>query len=261
MSVDWLITEDVGEVRWLTLNRPERRNAVPMDGWSDLTTAFTEFEKSSSRILVVTGAGGDFCAGADLDMSRIDEIQSVVDRHRRMKQVGEAAMVLHRLTKPTIAAVDGVAVGAGMNLALGCDVVIATERARFSEIFVRRGLSVDFGGSWLLPRVVGMQRAKELALSGRIVGAEEAAAIGLVVDVVADVHLRDRVDAVAAEFLSGAPKAQMFIKQTLNASFESSLSDALSWEGQSQAILLGTEDASEGVMSFLEKRDPKWSGR
>lgn len=261
LSVDWLITEDFDEVRWLTLNRPERRNAIPMDGWADLRSAFVAFEESSCRVLVVSGAGDDFCAGADLDASRIDEIQSVVDRHKRMKAVGEAAMALHRLTKPVIAAVDGVAVGAGLNLALGCDVAIATERSRFSEIFVRRGLTVDFGGSWLLPRVVGLQRAKDLALSGRIVGAEEAAAMGLVMEVVAGDQLRSRVDEVAAEFVAGAPKAQMFIKQTLNASYQSSLADALGWEGQSQAILLGTEDAAEGVMSFLEKRDPNWTGR
>jgi 2-(1,2-epoxy-1,2-dihydrophenyl)acetyl-CoA isomerase len=191
----------------------------------------------------------------------MDTIQTVTDRHRRMKIVGEAAMTLHRLSKPTIAAVDGVAVGAGMNLALGCDVVVATSRARFSEIFVRRGLTVDFGGSWLLPRIVGMQRAKELALSGRIVDAEEALRMGLVTVVVEPDQLRSAATEMAESFLAGAPKAQMFAKQALNASFEMSLADALSWEGQSQSILLGTEDAAEGILSFIEKRDPDWKGR
>ncbi len=123
---------------------------------------------------------------------------------QRMKEVGAAAMALHRLTKPAIAAVDGVAVGAGMNLALGCDVVIATERARFSEIFVKRGLTVDFGGSWLLPRIVGMQRAKDLALSGRIVEAEEAFRIGLVTEVVPVEALGQRVAEIADGFLVGS---------------------------------------------------------
>lgn len=259
--MDWLITEDIDEIRWLILNRPERKNAVPMDGWADLTSAFRDFEASSSRILVVAGSGTDFCAGADLDPSRIDTIQTVADRHRRMKIVGEAAMTLHRLAKPTIAAVDGVAVGAGMNLALGCDVVVATSRARFSEIFVRRGLTLDFGGSWLLPRIVGIQRAKELALSGRIVDAEEALRIGLATVVVQADDLRAAATAMAQSLLAGAPKAQMFAKQALNASFGMSLADALSWEGQSQAILLGTEDAAEGILSFVEKRDPDWKGR
>ncbi len=248
-------------MRWLTIDRPDRKNAIPFDGWSDLGAEFEAFEGSAQRVLVVTGAGGEFCAGADLDPSRIDRMQSVEDRHTRMKVVGNTAFALHRLTKPTIAAVDGVAVGAGLNLALGCDVVVATDRARFSEIFVKRGLTVDFGGSWLLPRIVGLQRAKEIALSGRMVGAEEALRIGLVTEVVEVDVLEDRVTEIATGFLAGAPVAQMFAKQTLNASFQVSLSDALAWEGEAQSILLGTEDAAEGLLAFLEKRDPTWKGR
>lgn len=232
-----------------------------MDGWSELRSEFESFEKSDDRVLIITGAGADFCAGADLDPSRIDEIQTVPDRHRRMKVVGDAALSLHRLTKPTIAAVDGVAVGAGMNLALGCDVVIASTRARFSEIFVKRGLTVDFGGTWLLPRIVGLQRAKELALSGRIVSGEEALSIGLVTELVDSDQLLERAHQLADMMAEGSPKAQMFIKQTLNASFGSSMADALNWEGSAQSILLGTEDAAEGVLSFIEKRDPEWKGR
>jgi 2-(1,2-epoxy-1,2-dihydrophenyl)acetyl-CoA isomerase len=140
-------------------------------------------------------------------------------------------------------------------------VVVATERARFSEIFVRRGLTVDFGGSWLLPRVVGLQRAKELALSGRIVDADEAARIGLVTEVVAVDRLERRVTEMAESFLAGAPLAQMFAKQTMNAAFQISLADALSWEGEAQSVALGTEDAAEGLLAFLEKRDPIWKGK
>lgn len=259
--VTWLVTDDRGSVRWLTIHRPERKNAIPFEGWGELREAFEDFEKSGQRVLVVTGAGGEFCAGADLDPSRLDRMQTVADRHLRMKVVGAAAMALHRLTKPTIAAVDGVAVGAGMNLALGCDVVVATERARFAEIFVRRGLTVDFGGSWLLPRVVGLQRAKELALSGRIVEAAEAARIGLVAEVVPVEELERRATELAESFLQGAPLAQMFAKQTLDAAFQMSLADALSWEGDAQSVALGTEDAAEGLLAFLEKRDPVWKGR
>jgi 2-(1,2-epoxy-1,2-dihydrophenyl)acetyl-CoA isomerase len=259
--MSWLLSEDRGPVRWITIDRPERKNAVPFDGWGELRGAFEDFEQSDRRVLVVTGSGGEFCAGADLDPARLDRIQTAADRHARMKEVGSAAMALHRLTKPTIAAVDGVAVGAGMNLALGCDVVVATERARFSEIFVKRGLTVDFGGSWLLPRIVGLQRAKELALSGRIVEAEEAARMGVVTEVVPLEALEDRVTELAESFLKGAPLAQMFAKQTIDASFQTSLADALSWEGEAQSVTLGTEDAAEGLLAFLEKRDPEWKGR
>lgn len=259
--MSWLKVDSTDAIRWVTIDRPDRKNAIPADGWSELTEVFEEFEQSDNRVLVVTGAGGDFCAGADLDPKRFTDAGSVTDGHRRMKVVGRAATALHRTTKPTIAAVDGVAVGAGMNLALGCDVVIATDRARFSEIFVRRGLSLDFGGSWLLPRIVGLQRAKELALSGRIVEAEEAVRLGIAIETVPPDGLNTRATEVATSFLAGAPIGQMFAKQGLNASFESSFADALAWEGQSQAIAFRTEDVVEGVTAFNEKREPEWRGR
>lgn len=259
-SVTWLKVESVDSVRWLTIDRPERKNAIPADGWATLGDAFVEFEKGEDRVLVVTGAGGEFCSGADLDPERTERQASVTENHLRMKVVGRAATALHRCTKPTIAAVDGVAVGAGMNLALGCDVVIASNRARFSEIFVRRGLTVDFGGTWLLPRVVGLQRAKELALSGRIIDAAEAEAIGIAIQVVTPESLLERAGEIAHSFLAGAPLGQMFAKQGIDASFESSFSDSLGWESQSQSIALASEDAREGVSAFLERRDPKWKG-
>jgi enoyl-CoA hydratase/carnithine racemase len=187
-------------------------------------------------------------------------IPGVVDGKRRMKITGDAALALHRLTKPTIAVVDGVAVGAGMNLALGCDVVIASTRARFAEIFVRRGLTLDFGGSWLLPRVVGLQRAKDLALSGRIVDAHEALSLGLCLDVVAPDVLEARVDEQVERFLAGAPVAQMFAKQAIDHAWDVSFPDALEWEGQSQAICFTTSDFVEGVAAFQQKRPPDFQG-
>ena len=257
----WLKIEDRGPVRWLTLDRPERKNAIPADGWGDLAAVFAEFESSDQRVLVVTGAEGDFCAGADLDPSRAADLSGVAAHQRRMKTVHSAALTLHRLTKPSIAAVDGVAVGAGMNLALGCDVVVATTRARFAEIFVRRGLSLDFGGSWLLPRIVGLQRARELALSGRIVEAEEALDLGLVLEVVEPDELESAVARIVDGFLAGAPVAQMFAKQAIDRSWDVSFEEALGWEGQSQSICLSTEDFTEGVLAFLQKRPPQWKGR
>lgn len=257
----WLKTDSSDRVRWLTIDRPELKNAIPPDGWQTLAGAFDDFERSDDRVLVVAGAGEDFCAGAELSPDRFAGESSIAESHRRMKVVARAATALHRCSKPTIAAVDGVAVGAGMNLALGCDVVIATERARFSEIFVRRGLSLDFGGTWLLPRIVGLQRAKELALSGRIVEADEAVRLGIAVEAVPAEKLTERAGEMARSFLQGAPLAQMFAKQGLAASFESSWAESLSWEGQSQSIALGTEDLEEGVAAFLEKRPPEWKGR
>ena len=206
VPADWLETEDRGAVRWLTIDRPTRRNAIPMDGWPELQHAILDFDGSASRVLVITGAGGAFCSGADLDPTRLESDLGVAPHHRRMKPVGAAAMALYRCAKPTIAAVDGIAAGAGLNLALGCDVAIASTRGRFSEIFVRRGLTVDFGGTWLLPRAVGPQRAKELALSGRIVEAAEALAIGLVLEMVEVEPPGESGDRIGRELPEPAPR-------------------------------------------------------
>lgn len=253
-------TVDHGPVRWLTLNHPEHLNAIPVPGWEELASAFTDFDLSAQRALVVTGAGGEFCSGAELGTEN-SGVQSVDVQVARMKQVGAAALALHRLTKPTIAAVDGVAAGAGMNLALGCDIVIASDRARFSEIFVRRGLTVDFGGTWLLPRLVGLQRAKELVLSGRIIDALEAKQIGLVLDVVDAGSLRETAQRLAESLAAGAPIPQMFAKRNLDRSFELSFEEALEQEHHGQVICFATEDLVEGVASFVEKRAPEFKGR
>jgi 2-(1,2-epoxy-1,2-dihydrophenyl)acetyl-CoA isomerase len=258
--MSWLTIEDREQVRILTMDRPDRKNAIPADGFADLAREFERFETSNQCALIVTGANGEFSAGADLDPD-LPLDTGVAQRQRRMKTVGGAALKLHRLTKPTIAAVDGVAVGAAMNLALGCDVVLASSRARFSEIFVRRGLTLDFGGSWLLPRVVGIQRAKELALSGRIVEAHEARDLGLCLELTTPEDLIPRALELAASFIAQAPVAQMFAKQALNHAWDMSFAEALDLEGQNQAICFSTDDVSEGIHAFLEKRPPEFLGR
>lgn len=254
----YVVSEDRGPVRWMTLTAPDRKNAVPTAGWAEIADAASDFEASTARVLVITGTGEDFCAGADLG----DEPStSSADNAARMRRSTRAAMALHRLSKPTVAAVDGVAVGAGMNLAIGCDVVVASTRARFSEIFVKRGLTVDFGGSWLLPRLVGMARAKELALTGRMVDADEALAIGLVGRVVDPGELVAVATEIAGELAAGAPLAQRMIKLGLDRSWTMTFEQAIALEEQTQALLLGSEDRVEGVQAFFEKRPPKFRGR
>lgn len=250
---------DEGPVRRLTIDNPGRRNAVPFEQWGRLADLIEEFASSEARVLVIEGAGEDFCSGADVGGSFAPG--SVTAGYDVMAHVGHAAEALYALTKPTVAAVDGVAVGAGMNLALGCDVVIATDRARFSEIFVRRGLTMDFGGTWLLPRRVGMGRAMELALTGRVFGAEEAERIGIVSRVVAPERLQAEVADLALELAAGAPLAQRFIKAGLGRAFEMSFGEALAYERGAQALLLSSEDVVEGVTAFVEKRDPEFKGR
>jgi 2-(1,2-epoxy-1,2-dihydrophenyl)acetyl-CoA isomerase len=148
-----------------------------------------------------------------------------------------------------------------MNLAIGCDIVIASETARFAEIFVKRGLTVDFGGTWLLPRLVGLARARELALTGRVVDAEEALAIGLVTSVVPASELVDSASDAADQLAAGAPLAQSMIKRGLDRSSTFTFEQALSFEEQAQAVLLASEDLVEGAGAFIEKRPPEFKGR
>ena len=257
----FVAVEDVGPIRTLTMANPGRMNAVPPDGWIELAEAFEAFEASDLRVAVVTGAGGEFCAGADMARAP-NPVPSAADNAERMRSgVNRAALALHRCSKPTIAAVDGVAVGAGMNLAIGCDIVIATERARFAEIFVKRGLTLDFGGTWLLPRLVGLTRARELALTGRIVDADEALAIGLVTRVVPVSDLESTTAELASAFAEGAPLAQSFIKRALDRSSTMTFEQALAFEEHAQALLLASEDLIEGAAAFMEKRPPRFEGR
>jgi enoyl-CoA hydratase/carnithine racemase len=258
--IEFVSTDDRGAVRWLTMSNPGRMNAVPQDGWAQLADGFSAFQASGARALVISGADGDFCSGADMNKDPAS-VPSAADNAARMRITNSAALGLHRLTKPTIAAVEGVAVGAGMNLAIGCDIVIAAETARFAEIFVKRGLTVDFGGTWLLPRLVGLARARELALTGRIVDADEALAIGLVTSVVPASELNETASDLSEQLAAGAPLAQSMIKRGLDRSSTFTFEQALSFEEQAQAVLLASEDLVEGAGAFIDKRPPEFKGR
>lgn len=242
------------------MSNPGRMNAVPPGGWAELADAFEAFQTSGARALVITGADGNFSSGADMNKDVVS-VPSAADNAARMRTTNSAAIGLHRLTRPTVAAVDGVAVGAGMNLAIGCDIVIASETARFAEIFVRRGLTLDFGGTWLLPRLVGLAKARELALTGRVIDADEALAIGLVTSVVPAPDLEAAAEEMAEQLAAGAPLAQSMIKRGLDRSSTFTFEQALSFEEQGQAILLASEDLAEGAGAFVEKRQPDFKGR
>ena len=255
-----LLERSANGVATLTLNRPKVKNAIGGSMWEELRRIFHEVGHSASdRVLVVTGAAGAFCAGADLSGVRSETEQ----RHPldAMHPVNAAAIALHDVPKPTIAKVNGDAVGAGMNLALGCDLIVAGESARFSEIFVRRALSVDFGGTWLLPRLVGLHKAKELAFFGDILSAKEAAELGLVNRVVADGELDDFVADWANRLAEGPPLALQQSKRMLSNALSLSLSEALAWEASAQTVNLESKDTLEGVRAFLEKRAPAFRGR
>ena len=258
-SDELLISRSENGVVTLTLNRPARKNAIPPHLWDPLRAVFHDVMESDARVLVITVAGRAFFSGADV--AAVGSGGPQTGPLDAMHPVNAAALALHQLPKPSIAKVNGDAVGAGMNLALGCDLVVAGESARFSEIFVKRALSVDFGGTWLLPRFVGMHKAKELALFGDMVSAKEAAELGIVNRVVADAELDDFVDDWANRLAEGPPLAIQQSKRMISNSFSTSFSEALNAEAAAQSVNFGSKDTIEGFKAFLEKRKPDFKGR
>ena len=255
--METLIVERRDGIVNVTMNRPEKKNALNDPMFRELLEVFLEVNESSDdRVLVLTGAGGNFSAGADLTAGG-------PDRHvlASMRFYGSVGLALHQLSKPTIAKVRGVAVGAGLNLGLGCDLIAASDDARFSEIFARRGLSLDVGGSWLLPRLIGMHRAKELALLAEVIPAQEAERIGLVNRVVADAELDGLVDDWAKRLAAGPPIALAQSKRLLNNAFSYGLSEAMDAEGMAQSVNVASEDTREAMIAFFKKRDPVFKGR
>ncbi|MEY3925916.1 MAG: hypothetical protein RIQ63_1267 [Actinomycetota bacterium] len=237
-----------GGVVTVTMNRPHRKNAANGTMWQELLATFREIADSSEdRVMVLTGAGGEFCSGADLT----DGGARSAGKHAlaSMRTISEICLTLQRMPQPTIAKVRGVAVGAGCNMALVCDLVVASENARFSEIFAR------------LPRRIGLHRAKELAFFGEIIGADEAERIGLVNRVLADADVDAFVDNWAKKLAAGPPIALAQTKRMLNNAMNVTLEEALDDEGAAQSVNFGTKDTIEAMAAFAEKRDPKFIGR
>ncbi|HEY5108614.1 MAG TPA: enoyl-CoA hydratase [Acidimicrobiales bacterium] len=264
MADSWetLIVERSGGVVTVTMNRPERKNAANGTMWRELQAVLEDAAADRAvRALVLTGAGGAFCSGADLS-DPSDVAGRPGDPYLvQMRALADLALRLHRLPKPTIAKVGGVAAGAGMSMALGCDLVVASESARFSQIFARRGLSVDFGASWLLPRLIGLHKAKELAFFADILSAAEAEAFGLVNRVVPDAELDAFVDDWARRLAEGPTLALSMTKTLLNNSLAVSMEQALEDEARAQATNFGTRDTREALTAFVERRPPSFEGR
>jgi 2-(1,2-epoxy-1,2-dihydrophenyl)acetyl-CoA isomerase len=252
--------ERAGGIVTVTLTNPAKRNAIPSAAWPELEGAFREVAaRADDRCMVVTGAGDDFCSGADVSPDGGGP-GGAGHPLRFMRTVGSAIDALHAVPQPVVARVAGVCVGAGLNIALACDLVVAAADARFSQIFARRGLSIDAGGSWVLPRIVGLQKAKELALLADVLGADQAERLGLVTRVVPRDDLDATVDDLARRLAAGPPLALSSTKRLLDQSFGVSLAEALEAEAQAQAVNLGTRDVAEAMRAFLEKREATFQG-
>lgn len=264
MTSDATLVERTDGLVVVTLNRPGRKNAVSATNWRDLEEILAEVEVSTTdRALLLTGAGGDFSAGADLSG---EDSGSGLTGHgvrlivHEMRTMGEIVARLQRLTKPTIAAVDGVAVGVGLGLAAACDLIVASERARFIQVFAKRGLALDGGTSWTLPRAIGLRRAKQMAFFGDPVDARTAYEWGLVNEVVPPEQLHETALAWGRRLAAGPTSALSLTKRMLDASFGIGFEEAIEHEARAQHICYTTADMKEGFLAWMERREPDFTG-
>jgi len=250
-------------VATLTLNRPGMRNALTRELSDGIVDALDDLEGGDARALVVEGAGEAFCAGGDVD-AMVERLAGDVPLEEAVRLVRQktsrAVQRLHDFYLPTVAKVDGVAFGAGANLAIATDVQLASERASFSFGFRSVGLAVDSGTSYLLPRVVGENVAKELVFTGETVGADRAAELGLVNHVYPAEEFEAETAAVVGEVASGPTVALRQSKRLLDDGLETSLSQAMANEAAAQAAVFETDDHREGAEAFMENREPEFGG-
>ncbi len=267
MSDALVLVAQEGAVRTITLNRPKALNSFTSAMHEELAAALSAAEADSTvRCLVLTGAGRGFCAGQDLADSAVaadltpgakpTDVGNVIERFYK-----PLALRLRGMPVPVIAAVNGVAAGAGASIALGCDIVIAARSASFIQAFSKIGLVPDAGGTWLLPRLVGRANALALAMTGDKLAAEEAQRIGLIWRCVDDAVFAAEVSAMAARLAAMPVKALAATRAVIDASMQLGLADALSLEGRWQSRLSASHDYLEGVAAFLAKRPASFSDR
>ncbi len=263
MPYKCLIYEEHENIATLTMNRPERLNALGDTLREDLHSAIVRAsEEPSIRAIILTGAGRGFCSGGDVkamnEAKERGQAPAILDKVAPSRD--RTVLAMRDAPKPIIAAVNGPAAGAGMNIALACDMRIASSAAKFGETFVRRGLHVDWGGTYFLPRLVGMAKACELIFTGDVIDAEEALALGIVSRVVAPEDLMPTVRALAQKMAAGPPIALRLAKRALYHNQDCDLRAALEYETYAQNICRETEDAREGIRAFVEKRAPEFQG-
>lgn len=249
-------------VATITLNRPDKLNAFAGTMREQLLDALHAANDDETRAVVITGAGRAFCSGGDIETMVQLRREGDVEGFRKLLAAGAAIVTRIRSFRvPVIASVNGVAAGAGCNLALACDYRIGASSARFGQSFARIGLVPDWGGTWLLPRLIGESRAIELMTSGRLVNAAEALELGMLDKVVPDESLSAETDSLAATIAQGAPLAIDAIKTLVRASAANDLESQLAREADAQVEMFTSTDAGEGLAAFLEKRRARFSGR
>jgi 2-(1,2-epoxy-1,2-dihydrophenyl)acetyl-CoA isomerase len=264
MTYRCLLYEAKDGVATLTLNRPERMNALGDTLREDFLDALTRAAADPDvRVMIVTGSGKAFCAGGDV--KAMNEAKEAGRERPLIEKIApsrdRALLAMREAPQPIIAAVNGAAAGAGMNLALACDLRLASTAAKFSQAFVRRGLHPDWGGTYFLPRTVGTARAAELIFTGEVIDAAEALRIGIVSRVVSPEALMPVALDLARKIAEGPPIAIRLAKRAIYRNAESDLRSALEFETFAQNACFETEDAREGIRAFVDKRAPVFRGR
>jgi len=255
-----VLTTDDARVRWITLNRPETRNALTTQVNDAVRAAIESAPTADIRVVVLSGAGGAFSSGLDLRVAAEEGMDpSTIESRMRIHFHGLIRAV-RACPLPTIAVVDGPAAGFGCDLALACDLRLISDRARFGEIFVKRGLMPDGGGTWMLPRLIGLGRALELMLTGDMVDAVEAHRIGLANRIFPAQQLEPAARNFAQTLAAGPPLVHRAVKAAVAAAAHSTLDQALEGEVHGQLKLLASADFQEGIVAFLEKRQPSFKG-
>jgi 2-(1,2-epoxy-1,2-dihydrophenyl)acetyl-CoA isomerase len=262
MSYDTILFSVDGGIARLTLNRPDKLNSFNTQMHAEVRDALQRLTGGDARVLVLTGAGRGFCAGQDLGDRTVAPGGERVDLGESIdKYYKPLILALHNLPLPVIAAVNGVAAGAGANIALACDLVIAARSASFVQAFSKIGLLPDSGGTWTLPRLVGDARALGLTLLGGKLAAEQAAAWGMIWQCVDDAEFASSVEALAQQLAAAPTRGLASTKAAIRGSWQHSLADQLDVERDAQRELGRSADYAEGVAAFVEKRSPRFAGR
>lgn len=255
-----MIVEISDHIATVTLNRPEVMNAINWRAYAELEAIFFNLQKDPDvRCIILTGAGRAFCSGDD-----VKEIMVQGGGSKRLQDVRPgttpAARAILDCDRPIIAAVNGAAVGWGMDMSLMADFRIASEKAKFGELFVKRGLVADVGGMVRLPKLIGPQRAAELLFTGEVISAERALELGIVMSVVPHDDLLDEARVLASKIAANPPLAVRYLKEGLRRAYYGEYEEMGNWIGQTLGTLFQTQDHKEGVASFLEKREPVFKG-